>query len=460
MTALATTFATGHVGLNVADLDRSVDFYAGIFGWDGQGPRRRLRVPRRRRRGWSSRCGSRATARSPPTSPACTTSRSRSTRSRTSRPPRRASASAGLQALPRRHRPPRRGRVQRRDLLRGPRRDPAGDLHRRRRRRAQPRRPATPRPAASSRPMPFHAGELAVQTRAGVADRAAGLLGMFTAEVPDVAPSRSSTTQPWIVLGAADARRPHVGERALRLARGSSRRRAVDGPHRRAAAAPATRSPARSTARSAGSRSSPARAAACGSTAGVDRGRRRDDRARAGLLELPEVHRDAPRRRRRAGARRCATPATALDAPRSELLARADTAFVATRAPDAGVDASHRGGNPGFLRVVDEHTLVLPDYTGNSMFNTLGNIALDPATGLTRRRPRDGHDALPVRPRGDPLGRRRLPERAARRPAHRRRYGPPGPRRAAALGARAPGAQPADHADERPSRILGLPPGR
>src|SRR3954465_13257816 len=37
MTALATTFATGHVGLNVADLDRSVGFYAGIFGWAVKG---------------------------------------------------------------------------------------------------------------------------------------------------------------------------------------------------------------------------------------------------------------------------------------------------------------------------------------------------------------------------------------------------------------------------------------
>jgi catechol 2,3-dioxygenase-like lactoylglutathione lyase family enzyme len=36
MTALATTFATGHVGLNVADLDRSIDFYAGIFGFSVQ----------------------------------------------------------------------------------------------------------------------------------------------------------------------------------------------------------------------------------------------------------------------------------------------------------------------------------------------------------------------------------------------------------------------------------------
>ncbi len=37
MTALATTFATGHVGLNVADLDRSVDFYTRVFGWEPKG---------------------------------------------------------------------------------------------------------------------------------------------------------------------------------------------------------------------------------------------------------------------------------------------------------------------------------------------------------------------------------------------------------------------------------------
>src|SRR6478752_9171897 len=33
MTALATTFATGHVGLNVADLERSIAFYTNVFGW-------------------------------------------------------------------------------------------------------------------------------------------------------------------------------------------------------------------------------------------------------------------------------------------------------------------------------------------------------------------------------------------------------------------------------------------
>jgi catechol-2,3-dioxygenase len=37
MTALATTFATGHVGLNVAELDRSIDFYAQVFGWEVKG---------------------------------------------------------------------------------------------------------------------------------------------------------------------------------------------------------------------------------------------------------------------------------------------------------------------------------------------------------------------------------------------------------------------------------------
>jgi catechol 2,3-dioxygenase-like lactoylglutathione lyase family enzyme len=37
MSALATTFAAGHVGLNVADLDRSIDFYVAVFGWDLKG---------------------------------------------------------------------------------------------------------------------------------------------------------------------------------------------------------------------------------------------------------------------------------------------------------------------------------------------------------------------------------------------------------------------------------------
>lgn len=60
----------------------------------------------------------------------------------------------------------------------------------------------------------------------------------------------------------------------------------------------------------------------------------------------------------------------------------ADTFFVASRAPGAGADASHRGGNPGFVTVTGERRLTWPDYFGNSMYMTLGNLELDPRAGL------------------------------------------------------------------------------
>jgi hypothetical protein len=46
------------------------------------------------------------------------------------------------------------------------------------------------------------------------------------------------------------------------------------------------------------------------------------------------------------------------------------------------VDASHRGGNSGFVKIVDDQTLRIPDYQGNSMFNTLGNFTANPRAGL------------------------------------------------------------------------------
>jgi len=73
---------------------------------------------------------------------------------------------------------------------------------------------------------------------------------------------------------------------------------------------------------------------------------------------------------------------TALDPETRDLLARADTLFVASAHPDRGVDASHRGGGPGFVRVLDDATLRIPDYPGNSMFNTLGNFELHPHAGV------------------------------------------------------------------------------
>ncbi|MFB4281389.1 pyridoxamine 5'-phosphate oxidase family protein [Nonomuraea sp. MTCD27] len=63
-------------------------------------------------------------------------------------------------------------------------------------------------------------------------------------------------------------------------------------------------------------------------------------------------------------------------------IAAADTFFIATRAQGFGADVSHRGGNPGFVRVTGPRSLEFADYPGNGMYMTLGNLELDPAAGL------------------------------------------------------------------------------
>ncbi len=76
------------------------------------------------------------------------------------------------------------------------------------------------------------------------------------------------------------------------------------------------------------------------------------------------------------------THGTALSAAQGELIGRADTFFLATFHPQGGADCSHRGGFPGFVQVLDEKTLAWPDYNGNGMFNSLGNIIDHPNAGL------------------------------------------------------------------------------
>jgi len=75
-----------------------------------------------------------------------------------------------------------------------------------------------------------------------------------------------------------------------------------------------------------------------------------------------------------------------LDRPARELIERADTFFVASRSRTemgarGGADISHRGGQPGFVRVEGD-TLCIPDFRGNRYFNTLGNILGEPRTSL------------------------------------------------------------------------------
>jgi hypothetical protein len=85
------------------------------------------------------------------------------------------------------------------------------------------------------------------------------------------------------------------------------------------------------------------------------------------------------------------------------LVERADTFFIASASRDAadkpvvgasaqsratGVDVSHRGGKPGFVRVTPgegserRDVLTFPDFVGNFFFNTLGNLEVEPRAGL------------------------------------------------------------------------------
>ncbi len=72
----------------------------------------------------------------------------------------------------------------------------------------------------------------------------------------------------------------------------------------------------------------------------------------------------------------------ALDDELVRRMNQADTFFLASFHPQGGADVSHRGGFPGFLRVADEQTLLWPEYNGNGMFNSLGNLSENPQAGL------------------------------------------------------------------------------
>ncbi len=82
--------------------------------------------------------------------------------------------------------------------------------------------------------------------------------------------------------------------------------------------------------------------------------------------------------------------ATVLNQAARRMIEHADTFFIATAHPQAnggqvpsrGVDVSHRGGKPGFVRIDQDGTLFVPDFSGNRFFNTLGNLMLNPRAGL------------------------------------------------------------------------------
>lgn len=56
--------------------------------------------------------------------------------------------------------------------------------------------------------------------------------------------------------------------------------------------------------------------------------------------------------------------------------------FLATSDDEGRLDCNFRGGPPGFVRVIDNRTLVFPDYNGNGAFMSLGNLATNPRVGM------------------------------------------------------------------------------
>ena len=65
-----------------------------------------------------------------------------------------------------------------------------------------------------------------------------------------------------------------------------------------------------------------------------------------------------------------------------ELIASRDMFFLATADRDGRPTCSYKGGDPGFVRCLDDATLVFPSYDGNGMYLSLGNATMNPSVGL------------------------------------------------------------------------------
>jgi uncharacterized protein len=76
------------------------------------------------------------------------------------------------------------------------------------------------------------------------------------------------------------------------------------------------------------------------------------------------------------------THGESIEPPQKKLIERSAFFFLATTDAEGWPDCSYKGGEPGFVRVVDEQTLVFPSYDGNGMYRSLGNIHANPKVGL------------------------------------------------------------------------------
>ncbi|MCX5390730.1 pyridoxamine 5'-phosphate oxidase family protein [Streptomyces sp. NBC_00094] len=231
----------------------------------------------------------------------------------------------------------------------------------------------------------YHSGSLAVQERFGVRDLAAHVGRSITPGIRPVA-AAFLEAQPMLVIGAADPG-GRVWSSLLTGAPGFAR---ATGPHTVSVAGgvPA-HDPLAAAVTAAGT--------PVGTIALDPRTRRRmrlngtaRPSARGLAIEAEQVFSNCPKYLQKrelydSGAARPESGAVrhgeALTPDQVRRVRAADTFFVATAAPD-GVDTSHRGGNPGFVRVGSPRELSWRDYPGNAMFLTLGNLEEDGRAGL------------------------------------------------------------------------------
>jgi predicted pyridoxine 5'-phosphate oxidase superfamily flavin-nucleotide-binding protein len=228
----------------------------------------------------------------------------------------------------------------------------------------------------------FHEGELAVQRRAGLERRAARLAGNIADFIPP-AYGPFLETLPFVVLAARD-RRGRMWASWLAGVPGFAT--VLDDRRLRLAAALPDADPLAGTLAG----ETPVGILAIEP---VSRTRARlngiaQPTADGLVVTVAEAFANCPKQIRRrvpAGALDGSRPASrrgaALTPAQRDLVAVADTFFTASAHPSRGADASHRGGPPGFVAVSADR-LRFPDYAGNGMFQTLGNLAVDPSIGL------------------------------------------------------------------------------
>ena len=238
-------------------------------------------------------------------------------------------------------------------------------------------------------PSPFHQGERQVQLQLGVGDIEAWARKVvrpylpaqhrqFYAKLPFlVAGARDEQGRPWAtILAGQQALVSSPDDRTLHIAGKPVPRRRVGG----SAARWNRFGPARHRIRH--------QAAQSGQWTSFRGQRGPSAFRRSNVRQLPAIHSRAGMALADDTSPGAVKLGNKLTAEQSEWIAQSDTLFIASghrgegEDPAFGMDASHRGGDPGFVTVTTPNRLVFPDYAGNNHYNTIGNLVVDPRVGL------------------------------------------------------------------------------